>query len=255
MHTRDDARLKRIVEALQPYAPEKILLFGSYARGDQDAFSDVDLVIIKETEERFLDRLETVYRYIQPDFALDALVYTPDEFAAMQQEGNSFAEQLDRDSIVLYQSSTGRLRQSPALSGQKGWSTMKQEEEARSWLEQAQADLAVAEWLLQGEHYHATCFWAQQVAEKSLKAFLYLHGERHIIDHSIYRLGKACVKHDPSLAQAMQELGVLDRFYIPTRYPNGLPLGSVPAQVYSLQDAQRALALAKQAVEIVEAYF
>ena len=49
MEPTHDARLVRIVEALRPYAPEEIILFGSQAKGDQDAFSDVDLVIIKET--------------------------------------------------------------------------------------------------------------------------------------------------------------------------------------------------------------
>lgn len=92
-----------MVEALQPYDPEKILVFGSCARGHQDAHSDVDIVVIRETQERFLDRSATVYRYVQPDFALDVLVYTPSEFAAMEADENPPIEQVQREGVVLYE--------------------------------------------------------------------------------------------------------------------------------------------------------
>jgi predicted nucleotidyltransferase len=47
--------MDRIVQALRSYQPERIYLFGSAARGESDELSDVDLVIIKETEDPFLD--------------------------------------------------------------------------------------------------------------------------------------------------------------------------------------------------------
>ena len=70
-------RIKQIVSSLREYDPERVILFGSHARRDADEYSDLDLVVIKETEERFLDRLKRVYEVMQPDFALDLLVYTP----------------------------------------------------------------------------------------------------------------------------------------------------------------------------------
>lgn len=97
------ARLQALVELLRPYAPKKILLFGSYARGEQDAYSDVDIVIIKETRKRFLDRLATVFEYVCPDYALDVLVYTPQEFAEMAARGNSFIERVQQEGVVLYE--------------------------------------------------------------------------------------------------------------------------------------------------------
>ncbi len=93
----------RLVESLQPYAPEKILLFGSCARGEDDTYSDVDIVVIKDTQQRFLDRLAAVYEHVCPDYALDVLVYTPGEFAAMSAAGNPFIEQVLREGIVLYE--------------------------------------------------------------------------------------------------------------------------------------------------------
>jgi len=245
-----------LVETLSAYDPEQIILFGSQARGEADEYSDLDLVVIKDTDERFLDRLSSVYELAPEVGAMDVLVYTPTEFVALQEEGRPFIQQVIRDGIVLYDRSQGTLPwQPPAGPAGGGWSAMKREEEGRSWLEQAQADLAAAEWLLEGKHYHAACFWAQQVAEKALKAFLYLQGERYIVEHSIYRLGQTCAEHDPSFAQLVRKLGALDRFYIPTRYPNGLPLGGVPAQTYGPDDAQMALTLAKQALRVVEVLF
>lgn len=83
-------RIEQIVSSLRGYDPERIILFGSHARWEADEYSDIDLVVIKETEERFLDRLKRVYDIVQPDFALDVLVYTPREFAHMLEEGNHF---------------------------------------------------------------------------------------------------------------------------------------------------------------------
>ena len=49
---------------LTGYAPQKVILFGSYAYGDPTPDSDIDLLIIKETPERFIDRWVTVRRIL-----------------------------------------------------------------------------------------------------------------------------------------------------------------------------------------------
>jgi len=96
-------RITQVVSALKEYEPERIILFGSQARGNADQYSDLDMVIIKETEERFLDRLETIYELVQPRFAMDVLVYTPQEFTEMQERGNSFVEMVLKEGIVVYE--------------------------------------------------------------------------------------------------------------------------------------------------------
>ncbi|MEN6317443.1 MAG: nucleotidyltransferase domain-containing protein [Syntrophaceae bacterium] len=48
-----NTKIKRIVESLKPYEPEKIYLFGSWARGEGDSLSDLDLVLIKKTRVSF----------------------------------------------------------------------------------------------------------------------------------------------------------------------------------------------------------
>jgi predicted nucleotidyltransferase len=87
---------------LSEYGPvEKILLFGSAARGEQDEASDLDLIIIKRTSERFLRRLLAVPSL---PVAADVFVYTPEEFAEMQAQENPFILTALQDAIVLYDS-------------------------------------------------------------------------------------------------------------------------------------------------------
>ena len=95
--------IEEIVAALKGYDPKRVILFGSGARGEEDRYSDIDLVIIKETEERFLDRINSIYEILQPLCAIDVLVYTPDEFERMRQEGNPFIEKVLQEGMVIYE--------------------------------------------------------------------------------------------------------------------------------------------------------
>jgi predicted nucleotidyltransferase len=81
---------------------QKIYLFGSYARGEADADSDVDLVVIQETSQPFLERVRTAVACVEPGWPVDLLVYTPTEFETMVQQGNAFAELVTEEGIPLH---------------------------------------------------------------------------------------------------------------------------------------------------------
>jgi predicted nucleotidyltransferase len=88
---------------LLAYEPERIYLFGSWAREEADELSDVDLVVIKETNAPFFDRLLEASRLLPPEVgAVDLLVYTPEEFRAMRRDGNAFAEMIAEEAILIY---------------------------------------------------------------------------------------------------------------------------------------------------------
>ena len=96
-------KLKRLVEALRGYDPERIYLFGSWARGEADELSDVDLVLIKKTRASFFNRLKAVHKMLPRDIGgVDILVYTPAEFARMQENGNVFAENILEEGKLIY---------------------------------------------------------------------------------------------------------------------------------------------------------
>ncbi|HEY2932260.1 MAG TPA: nucleotidyltransferase domain-containing protein [Acidobacteriota bacterium] len=98
-----NASLDALLEALRPYRPQRIILFGSAARGDADAASDFDLLVIKETQEPFVARLEAMARLCPAGVRADILVYTPQEIEAMLQEDNAFITEALRDGKVVYE--------------------------------------------------------------------------------------------------------------------------------------------------------
>ena len=70
------------------YKPECIYLFGSWARNEADELSDMDVVVIKETDVPFFDRLLEAARLLPTEVgAVDLLVYTPGEFARCGETG------------------------------------------------------------------------------------------------------------------------------------------------------------------------
>ena len=53
-------KIRQLVNSLLPYQPERLYLFGSWVRGEEDELSDLDLVVIKETTSPFFERLREV---------------------------------------------------------------------------------------------------------------------------------------------------------------------------------------------------
>ena len=123
--------------------------------------------------------------------------------------------------------------------------------EGLRWLEQAKADREGAQLLLDGGSYHLACFVGQQVAEKALKAFLYAQGEDLVIGHSVEALCRWAARFDADFERLRGEVSPLDAYYIPTRYPNGLP-DSIPARVYTRPVAVEVLRLTDLVLQLVQ---
>lgn len=130
------------------------------------------------------------------------------------------------------------------------------EEEARRWLLQAVDEFADACDLRKRERFYLALFHFQQAAENALKAFLYLKlGEPEVFrTHSVAELIEATEGIDPGFAR-LKRTKSLDAYYIPTRYPNGLP-GGVPSRFYDdPAEAEEAERLAGPVIEAVEGAF
>ncbi|MCX7974238.1 MAG: nucleotidyltransferase domain-containing protein [Candidatus Aminicenantes bacterium] len=86
----------------------KISLFGSYPKR-ADLFSDLDLLIIMESEKPFLERLKDIYGLLRLPVDADILCYTPKEVKELKQHG--FLRQILKREIVLYEEkSQGRRK-------------------------------------------------------------------------------------------------------------------------------------------------
>src|SRR5438094_110149 len=96
-------------------------------------------------------------------------------------------------------------------------------EEGLRWLEQAEEDLHWAKDLAERGGFHIACFLAQQICEKAIKGFVYAQGEEIVLGHSIERLCRQATAWNPRFLEFAATWSVLDSYYIPTRYPNGLP--------------------------------
>lgn len=97
-----DDFVRRLVAA---YAPQKIILFGSYAYGPPDEDSDVDMLIIKPTLERFLDRLDTVRHAAagaHPGVPFEPIVLTPEELEERLKGGGQFIAEIIQKGDVIY---------------------------------------------------------------------------------------------------------------------------------------------------------
>ncbi|MCH7654148.1 MAG: nucleotidyltransferase domain-containing protein [Chloroflexi bacterium] len=97
------SKVERLLEGLLAYEPEKVIHFGSTARGDFDEHSDIDIIVIKRTDTRFVQRLVEIGKFIPPDISADVFVYTPDEIMAMIDEGNPFIEQALAQGKTIYE--------------------------------------------------------------------------------------------------------------------------------------------------------
>jgi HEPN domain-containing protein len=115
------------------------------------------------------------------------------------------------------------------------------------WLRQAEADLASAATSLKGGHYEWACFAAQQGAEKAVKA-LYLKRGADAWGHTITPLLGGLTGSDVADESLITCAKILDKHYIPTRYPSGLDSGA-PADFYTRQEADTAHEYARRIVD------
>lgn len=98
-----------IQSIIKNYSPQKIVLFGSYARGEAHEGSDIDLMLIKETSKRFIDRIADVIRLNNTLISLEPLVYSPLEFETMKKEKRDFIMTIEEEGIDIYDARSTKM--------------------------------------------------------------------------------------------------------------------------------------------------
>jgi predicted nucleotidyltransferase len=97
-----DEMRHRLVPLLKQRGAVKAVLFGSYARGSADAWSDVDLVVVMPTEKAFVERPFDLKEILDAlPAAVDLLVYTPEEFEADMRRGRNVFDALAREGVII----------------------------------------------------------------------------------------------------------------------------------------------------------
>ncbi len=135
-------------------------------------------------------------------------------------------------------------------------SVEKNRNEARRWLATAKDDLESARILEENRKYAHACFHAQQAAEKSLKA-VWIQEDADPWGHSVKKLIDDLATVNPEANHYFDQYArsglVLDRYYIPTRYPNGLP-DLTPSEAFDADVASNCVLLAEIIVSAAERY-
>ncbi len=115
------------------------------------------------------------------------------------------------------------------------------------WFKKAKADIDFAEiGFKETKHYGQVCFLCQQAAEKYLKGFLVAKGIKPQKIHSVATLALKCAKLEKAFGKIIPICKVLDRYYIPTRYPVAIGL------IFKKEDSQEALRILSEIINLIE---
>lgn len=98
----DDVR-RVVARACRREGARRAILFGSYARGEADAWSDLDLLIVCETPRPWLERHCAFADVLDAFPGSDLLIYTPAELEEVRAR-SGFIERAEGEGVVLYDS-------------------------------------------------------------------------------------------------------------------------------------------------------
>ena len=99
-----DQELTRYVRLLTEHGdPEKVILFGTLVKGRIHKWSDIDLVVVEQTQLPFFQRLRKVRKLLQPKVGMDVMVYTPEEFDQLCLDRPFFKEEIIAKGKILYE--------------------------------------------------------------------------------------------------------------------------------------------------------
>jgi uncharacterized protein len=188
-----------VIERLAPFEPEKIIVFGSRARGEARPDSDVDLLVVLDGVEDGRDReVELLGALGGVPFAKDVVVATPEVLSRRGDAVGTVYRRALREGMVIYGVD---------------------DRDAETWLRYAEEDLQMAERTARGRGFAPrwACFLAQQAAEKALKAVLVAQRIDFPPTHDLERL------HDLTASARVTKLDIdlrgLSRWSTRGRYP------------------------------------
>jgi len=250
--------LKPIVQRIvEEFRPQRVILFGSQARGEAKEGSDIDLCVVLDTKgkpnHQIAREIEQAVHDLAPKIPwagkflrvpLQVHVFSPEEFEASVLRMGVFATNIAREGIVLYEAE-GVTPVSELLAKQKPWEgNGRMKPETRDWVNLAEGDWMAAQWQRQAPSPvpHVICFLAQQCAEKYLKAFLEEHNIMFPKTHDLVELLELSGGLLPELEAMKPELARLSEHAVLPRYP-GFTL--------TLQEVDEAMRTAEQIRRVI----
>lgn len=93
--------VEEVVKNLNPYL---VILFGSFATGSINEGSDVDILVVADFEEGFLDRIKKLMDINKFKIPIEPVGYTLKEFKEMKKRKNAFIMEVVEKGKVMYES-------------------------------------------------------------------------------------------------------------------------------------------------------
>lgn len=229
MVTIEDAKIisDTIVKAIDPVS---ISIFGSCAK--YESGEDLDLLIIFDEKSRISEDINLLVhkclKRFYKDFSIDPFVIPASLFEEYYLKGSPFLKLIIREGRPIYM--RGILEE---------------------WFKQAEEELNMAIYLLEGCFFRGSCLHSQQSIEKSIKARLLKEGWELERIHSIERLVAIGEKYDVKINLSDEEIVFIDNIYR-GRYP--AESGLLPFGEPSKSDAQKAIDIAKRVFDKMKNY-
>lgn len=241
------AAVAAIVERVRP---EQVVLFGSRAYGTPTWESDIDLMVILESplERRvLLEDLRTLVRHDRASAtaSFDIHTRTPDRIALGLAEGDFFIQDVMLKGVSLYDN--GQVRVTTKDDAIPRRDPSKPTQATLGWVKKAESDLRVAQLVLSGSDVDddASCFHAQQAAEKYLKALLQERDVRFPRTHDLEKFGDLAAPMVVELGGLRSGMEWLSAFSVDSRYPDAIEEPE--------PDAPRAIAIATEIRRLIRA--
>lgn len=115
-----DSLKNKIIALLQPHKPQKIILFGSHARGDANADSDIDLMVVLDTNQypkNFREKMDLYLpvsrslTQLNEQIPIDLIVHSKPMHDKFLELNSMFAREIINKGVILYEATDTRMAQ------------------------------------------------------------------------------------------------------------------------------------------------
>lgn len=226
---------------VREFDPLQIILFGSQARGDADLHSDIDLLVVfAELTDKRKTAIDIGRALSDVPVAKDILVSTPEELERSRTRIGSVLRYAQQEGKILWKNLNAAARcRVPNKEVQAAMQTADRLEDTARWLRYAEEDLITAETLLGQSHVppRQSCWFAQQSAEKALKAaliFLQIDFRR---THNLNVL-RDLLPDSWQLKTSLPNLQNLNKWAVEARYPEKMREVTKAAATEAVEQAQ-----------------